>query len=112
MPDMFNKGEYDFLQKEAQNRVFKMRESGKKTMPNQPKAEKTDVKHQNVPSAVSAASTKTKNFESSVTKQCSNNLMDMIMKDKERSLIILLIILLSQENSNPGLLLSLIYLLI
>ena len=112
MPDMYNKGEYDFLQREAQNRVYKMRENGKKTTPNPLQNNKNDSKQQKESNAVNQSISKTKSQENAVVKHGSHNLMDMIMKDKERSLIILLIILLSQENSNPGLILSLIYLLI
>ncbi|MCR5636309.1 MAG: hypothetical protein K6F76_03905 [Clostridiales bacterium] len=113
MPDMFNKGEYDFLQREAQNRVYKMRENGKKAAPNQSQNNKNDAKLQKESNVITQGmTTKAKNQENTVVKHGSLNLMDMIMKDKERSLIILLIILLSQENSNPGLILSLIYLLI
>ena len=112
MSDMYNKGEYDFLQREAQNRVFKMNESSKRATPGQPKNNKTDVKQQKEANNISPPATKSNNYEKTSVKHGSPNLMDMIMKDKERSLIILLIILLSQENSNPGLILSLIYLLI
>ncbi len=112
MPDMYNKGEYDFLQREAQNRVYKMRENGKKAAQNQSQNNKNDAKQQKESNVITQGITKPKNQENTVVKHGSLNLMDMIMKDKERSLIILLIILLSQENSNPGLILSLIYLLI
>lgn len=48
-----------------------------------------------------------------VPKQGGNaNLLDMMFKNKEQSLILLLLVLLMDENTDPALLLALIYLLI
>ena len=41
----------------------------------------------------------------------STSVMDCLMSDKEQSLILLLILLLSGENADPSLLLALMYLL-
>lgn len=40
------------------------------------------------------------------------NTLDLLLKDKDRSLIFLLIVLLMNENSDPALLMTLMYLLI
>lgn len=44
--------------------------------------------------------------------QGNANLLDMMFKNKEQSLILLLLVLLMDENTDPALLLALIYLLI
>lgn len=44
--------------------------------------------------------------------QSNPSLLDMLFKNKEQSLILLLIILLMDENADPTLLLALVYLLI
>lgn len=42
----------------------------------------------------------------------SDNILNALFKDKDQSIILLLIVLLMEENSNPTLLIALIYLLI
>lgn len=44
--------------------------------------------------------------------QNSNGLLDAMFKNREQSLILLLIVLLTEENAEPSLLLALMYLLI
>ena len=113
MADTYSFGDYDFLRREAQSRVNRMRDTGKtgrqvKQVQNNTKTSRqqnippvsNDIKKDNSPAA-----------SSSPESPRVMSLVDIVMQDKERSLIILLILLLSQEKGNQGIILSLMYLL-
>jgi len=113
MADAYNYGEYDFLRREAQSRVNRMQESGKTSRQNQQTANIRKNTRATQPAAVSndVKNDKTLTAPAPPKAPRMTSLIDIVMKDKERSLIILLILLLSQENGNQGIILSLMYLL-
>ncbi len=110
----YNYGEYAVLRREAQSRVSRMQESNKTSRQNQ-----QQVNNRKNPRPAQPAVTvsnevrndKELNKPAPPKAPRMTSLIDIVMKDKERSLIILLILLLSQENGNQGIILSLMYLL-
>ncbi len=125
--------EMDKMQQEAVRRMQEMQSRGKPRLPNE------QIQQQNPPqkqaSVALHSSTDSCNSNSSSCNEnscnnniCNNNIcnsntgngtassqlgfFDSIFQDKERSLILMLLILLSTEKTDAGLMLALVYLLI
>lgn len=99
----------DKMQQEAVRRMQEMQNRGRSLPPSEKKSEdipvvpcplETTEEHRCVDSPKTKSSGKSQGF------------FDILFQDKERSLILLLLLLLSTEKTDTGLILALIYLLI
>lgn len=110
----------DPMQQEAMKRV---REMQSRIPLNQNRNKQNNSTQNKVPDAISHTAVNThkpaeqeeqNDFEHSNDKKiCDNkNSLDFLFKNKEENLILMLVVLLSDNNENRGLLLALIYLLI
>ena len=110
VPEKSNQSEYNNLQREAQNRVRQMEQSNRKSRSSPMQEQKNFDKKENNHSESSVEMHLPLSNNSSADAMPS--LMDVIMSDKEKSLIILLIMILAEEKAPSETILALMYLII
>ena len=110
VPEKSNQSEYNNLQREAQNRVRQMEQSNRKSRSSPMQEQKNFDKKENT-HAESPVEMHLPQSNSSGTDSMPS-LLDIIMKDKEKSLIILLIMILAEEKAPSETILALMYLII
>lgn len=120
------------MQKRAVERVRNMENRAKKTVENfnqqlpfveekTPDIKKKDEKTDNSENVINTHSQSTINTDCpKIHKNCQknpsqfkiNNLAELLIKDEERTLLMLLVLLLISDNENPAIIFALIYILI
>lgn len=99
--------EMDKMQQEAVRRMQEMQSRGKSSVVAQ---SVNSERKQSIESQANSVHNEKDNCKVSSSKQ--TNFFESVFHDKERSLILLLLLLLSTEKTDTGLILALVYLLI
>lgn len=103
----------DKMQQEAVRRMQEMQNRGKSVNSSEKSNSQKNPPEPVIQSPVHTTNNTAKNEKISAKEPThQNSFVDLLMHDKERSIILMLILLLSTEKTDAGLILALIYLLI